>query len=66
MTPAIENGKPDFVLYNEEIRNVYSSTNTKVIKWRWRWAGHAECMWEKKFLHAFGNETGRKGTTWKT
>jgi len=41
-TPATENDKPDFVLYNEEIRNVYSTPNIRVIHWRKvRWAGHA-------------------------
>jgi hypothetical protein len=58
--------KPYFILYNEEIRNVYTSPDIMVIQWRWIWAGHAACMGEKKFLHAFGTETGKKGTTWKT
>jgi hypothetical protein len=57
----------DFVLYNEEIRNVYSTPNIRVIQGRkGRLAGHAARIGDKKFLQAFGSETGTKGTTWKT
>jgi hypothetical protein len=55
-------------LHNEELHNLYSSTNIiKQIKSRrTRWAGHVARMGEHRKCTGFWRETRRKETTWKT
>jgi hypothetical protein len=53
-------------LHNEELHNMYSSTNImKQIKSRrMRWAGHVACMGEK-CVQRFGGKARRKESTRK-
>jgi hypothetical protein len=55
-------------LHNEELNDLYSSTNIiRVIKSRRvRWAGHVARMGEEKCLHDFGGDTRGEKIRWKT
>ena len=55
-------------LHNEELNDLYSSSNiVQVIKSRrMRWAGHVAHMGEERGCIGFGGETGGKETTGET